>query len=80
MDQPDHDWFGFALHLFFGVLLGSVVGLVVSYLNRLLGNSLPWRVDLWGFAVVFGLAAGIGRDKFWIMFVPRLFRGYFEDG
>ena len=72
MDQPDHDWFGFALHLFCGVLLGSVVGLVVSYLSKLLGYCLPLCLDLWGFAVVFGTAAGIGRHKFWTILVPGL--------
>jgi len=72
-EEQNRDWLKFAIHLFFGALLGAFVGFVAwgksSYHSST--SMLPGVIFIGGGALLFGVAAGVAAhsgDHFWHSF------------
>lgn len=64
MTKRKFDWVEFAIHGFFGMILGAIVGFSVGFF---IGFFVPFN-ELWSMAfggVIYFLVAGIKRDEFW---------------
>ncbi len=61
------DWFGFWVHFVFGAIAGAFIGLWV-WGRPAFGfyeSSLAGIICIGGGAILGGLLAGFGRDRFW---------------
>ena len=67
LDKPKADWLGFAIHFFFGSLLGAAIGLYIWARSDwvLSASSTPGVLFVSAGAVIGGLLAGCRQDAFW---------------
>ena len=64
MSQRGFDWAKFAIHGFFGMILGAIVGYTIGFF---IGFFTPFN-ELWSMglgALIYLIVAGIKGDEFW---------------